>query len=67
MILTEKPFWVVWAFGSQESVVLTVKLNVPVALGVPVIRPEVPKLSPGGRGPEARENVAGGCPPVVCS
>ena len=47
---------VVWPLA---SVSLTVKENVPVAVGVPLITPEADRLSPVGRLPLLTENVYG--------
>jgi hypothetical protein len=48
------------------SVTCTVKLNVPVAVGLPEITP-VPlfKLNPAGKLPENRLHVSGAVPPVA--
>jgi hypothetical protein len=44
--------------GLLESVTFTVKLEVPDALGVPVIAPlEVLRLSPAGREPDVSDQV----------
>ena len=44
---------------------LMVKLLVPVALGVPLITPELLRFKPGGRVPETRDHVYGDVPPVA--
>ena len=41
----------VFAFGVAESVTFAVKLNVPDAVGVPVIWPEVLRFNPPGSAP----------------
>ena len=47
----------VWA-GFAESATATVKLAVPMAVGVPEIRPvDVLKLRPAGRLPEMKDHV----------
>jgi len=46
-----------------ESVTLAVKLKVPVAVGVPEIIPEEPRVRPVGRVPEERDQVYGVVPP----
>jgi hypothetical protein len=38
-------------FGVCESTTWTVKLKVPIVVGVPLITPSVAKLNPGGRLP----------------
>ncbi|HEY3838649.1 MAG TPA: hypothetical protein VGL72_18855 [Bryobacteraceae bacterium] len=48
------------------SVTLTVKLDDPVAVGVPEIVPPA-RLSPTGRDPAATDHVYGGDPPVALS
>ena len=42
----------VWAPPAQLSVALTVKVAVPVFVGVPVIKPEEPMFRPDGNAPE---------------
>jgi len=51
--------------GELLSPTVTVKLNVPVFVGVPVIFPELLKVRPGGRQPVARLHVSGAFPPVA--
>ena len=47
-----------------ESVTLTVKVDVPVPVGVPLIAPVLPfKFKPAGRVPEARVYVSAPAPP----
>ena len=41
----------VWAVGVSESVTMTVKFDVPVAVGVPVIVPLEFSVNPAGRLP----------------
>src|SRR5271165_4368389 len=50
-----------------ESATCTVKLAVPVAVGVPEISPEVERVSPTGRLPETTDQVYGGTPPEAAS
>ena len=51
-----------------ESVTLAVKLNVPVAVGVPVMAPVLMlSVSPVGSEPVVMENKYGGVPPVAVS
>src|SRR5262249_36324962 len=54
---------VVSALGTALSVSFSTKLDVPVAVGVPVMVPLVLSLSPAGSDPEARDHVHGGTPP----
>jgi hypothetical protein len=49
----------------QLSVARIVKLNVPVAVGVPEMSPAELIFIPGGNEPPIRLKVTGGCPPVV--
>ena len=53
----------VWAL---ESCTLTVKLEVPAVVGVPVIDPELSE-SPAGRDPDEMDQVYGVVPPVGAS
>ena len=49
-----------------ESVTFTVKLNVPMVVGVPEISPVAAfKVSPGGNEPFVIEKVYGGTPPIA--
>jgi hypothetical protein len=51
-----------------ESTTFAVKVNVPYAVGVPVMAPvEVFKVNPVGSEPLVIENVYGGTPPVATS
>jgi hypothetical protein len=51
-----------------ESVMLTVKLNAPAAIGVPVIAPPLANDNPLGKEePTANTNVYGALPPVPVS
>jgi hypothetical protein len=43
--------------GEELSVTATVKLEVPLAVGVPEITPALDRLSPVGRLPEATDHV----------
>ena len=50
----------------EESMISTVKLNVPAVVGVPVMAPVVAfSVKPGGRLPARIEKVYGGTPPVT--
>ena len=52
--------------GFAESVICTVKLLVPVAVGVPVIAPvELLSVSPAGKDPFVMLQVTGFTPPVA--
>jgi hypothetical protein len=52
--------------GLPLSATATVKLAVPVAVGVPEIKPVVGEmLSPAGRLPEARDQLYGEVPPLA--
>jgi hypothetical protein len=55
-----------WGVGLAESVTRTVKLNVPKAVGVPLIVPVPERVRPPGSGPDpdARVHVKVGVPPV---
>jgi hypothetical protein len=57
----------VWA-GELASATATVKLAVPLAVGVPEIRPvDVFRLRPAGRFPERKDQVYGAVPPLAWS
>ena len=60
--------FVAFCAGLPESVTMAVKLYVPVAVGVPEITP-VAALSnrPGGKEPEAIDQLYGGVPPLAAS
>ena len=51
--------------GVKLSATLTVKLEVPVAVGLPEMVPELLKLRPAGRLPEETDQVYGVLPPVA--
>jgi hypothetical protein len=53
------------AICPRASVTLAVKLNVPVAVGVPVSTPLAFRVIPAGRLPEATDQVYGLVPPVT--
>ena len=55
------------ADAPMVSAALTVKLDVPLAVGVPVIAPPELKLSPEGRLPELSDHVRLPVPPVAAS
>ena len=48
-----------------ESVAVTVKVEVPAAVGVPEITPAVDSDNPAGRLPVVTAHVYGGTPPVA--
>jgi hypothetical protein len=53
--------------GLDESATATVKDAVPLAVGVPEIRPvDVFRLSPAGRLPEIKDQLYGAVPPLDC-
>lgn len=52
-------------FGELESVAVIAKLDVPLAVGVPVITPALESVSPAGRLPEDNAHVYGAVPPVA--
>jgi hypothetical protein len=53
--------------GLDESVTVALKLEVPLAVGMPEIRPvDGARLSPAGRAPEEIDHVYGDVPPVAC-
>ena len=53
--------------GLSASATVTVKLNVPVAVGVPEITPEVvARVSPEGRAPDVIDQAYGAMPPLAC-
>ena len=63
---SERATDLLWA-GLPASVTETVKLAVPVAVGVPEIRPEDgSRASPAGRLPPVMDQVYGVVPPVAC-
>ena len=52
--------------GDDESVAVTVNLDIPRVVGVPVMAPELPaRLSPTGSFPEVIDHITGGVPPVA--
>ena len=54
--------------GLAESLALTMKAEVPAAVGVPVMAPVVAfKLRPAGRVPVARLQVTAAVPPIDCN
>jgi hypothetical protein len=48
------------------SVTLTVKFDVPLAVGVPEIKPDDEILSPTGRLPAVMDQLYGEVPPLAC-
>jgi hypothetical protein len=51
---------------AAESVAFTMKVDVPAAVGVPEIIPELLKLRPAGsEEPDASDQVTGGAPPEL--
>ena len=53
--------------GTLESVALTVKLDVPAVVGVPVMLPLAANANPVGSAPAETDQVIGVAPPVDCS
>ena len=53
--------------GTLESVALTVKLDVPAVVGVPVMLPLAANANPAGSAPAVIDQVIGAVPPVDCS
>ncbi len=54
----------VWvAVAPVESVTLTVNVNVPASVGVPLMIPVEDKARPGGSDPDTTDQVLGGVPP----
>ncbi len=54
--------------GLLLSVTVTVKLEVPLAVGVPEMMPvDGDRLRPAGRVPEVIDQVYGDVPPLACS
>ena len=53
--------------GELESIRLTVNENVPAAVGVPLICPELLSAKPAGREPELTDQLYGVWPPVAAS
>jgi hypothetical protein len=51
--------------GELLSVTFTVKLDVPVLVGVPEITPAPDSVSPAGRAPELTDQLYAGVPPVA--
>ena len=51
--------------GELESITLTVKENVPDAVGVPLIWPELTSVSPAGKEPALTDQVYGAVPPLA--
>jgi hypothetical protein len=59
-MVREKALSTIWAPPAQLSVARTVKLAVPVPVGVPEISPEVLMPSPDGNAPEIMPKLIGG-------
>jgi hypothetical protein len=54
--------------GLAESVTRTVKLQVPVRVGIPATTPVIPfSFSPGGNEPAASDHLSGAVPPLLPS
>ena len=53
--------------GEVESLIFTVNDEVPAAVGVPLICPELPRVSPAGRVPELTDQLYGVVPPLAAS
>jgi hypothetical protein len=52
--------------GLPASVTVAVKLEVPLAVGVPEIEPDDERLSPAGRLPAVMDQLYGEVPPLAC-
>jgi len=65
LIVIKKSLFALCAPPAQLSIACTVKLNVPVVVGVPAINPDKLRFNPEGSAPPARLNVIGACPPEV--
>jgi len=65
LMVSDNAFCVFCIAPGQVSAVLTVKLNVPVAEGVPEINPDELMPNPAGNAPETILNPMGDCPPDV--
>jgi hypothetical protein len=52
-------------WGELESFAWIVKFERPLVVGVPVICPDVDKLSPAGRDPDCKVHVYGATPPLA--
>ena len=53
--------------GLPLSLTLTVKVEVPLAVGVPEITPELASVSPAGKLPELIDHLYPGVPPLAAS
>jgi len=60
-------FAVMLCAGELESVRVTVNENVPTAVGVPLICPELLSVRPDGREPELIDQLYGVVPPLAAS
>ena len=58
-------FVVALCAGELESVALTVNAEVPAVVGVPLICPELLRVSPAGKPPELIDQLYGAVPPVA--
>ena len=65
LMITENACCAVCAPPIQLSIACTVKLKVPVSIGVPVINPEELRFSPDGNEPAITLKATGACPPEV--
>ena len=64
-LLSEILFLDIRAAVAQLSVTRTVKFHIPAVDGVPVIKPDEPRLNPDGNSPDIMLKVIGACPPDV--
>ena len=53
--------------GALESATRTVKLNVPEAVGVPLIWPAAFRLNPAGKAPAESDQLYGPVPPLAAN
>jgi hypothetical protein len=53
--------------GLPASCTVAVRLNVPLAVGVPEIAPLAARVRPAGRLPEVIDHEYGAVPPLACS
>jgi hypothetical protein len=58
---------VAFCAGELESVTFTVNEDVPDAVGVPLICPELLSVNPAGKEPELSDQVYGAFPPLAAS
>jgi len=65
LMVRENALSTVCAPALQLSVTRTVKFDVPVAAGIPDMRPAALRFIPDGKEPAIRLKFTGDCPPVV--